>query len=84
MEALAADFAGRLASGVHRDALNEAVEALEQRFCGNDHVEGFRRDGAVAAAMFLHGSDAGEEERILEQRNASALVSEFLRLVRGQ
>lgn len=69
---------------MHKDAINEAVDALEQRFSGNDHVEGFRRDGPVAAAMFLHGPDAGEEERMLEQRNASALVTEFLRLVRGQ
>jgi hypothetical protein len=33
--------------------------------------------------MFLHGAGVSEDERILEQRNASALVTEFLRLVRG-
>lgn len=83
LEALARDFRERLAAGTHADAILEALDALERRFCGSDQVEGFRRDGPVAAAMFLHGRNANEDERILEQRNASALVTEFLRLVRG-
>jgi hypothetical protein len=82
LEALAADFKEKLAAGVHADAILEALDALEQRFCGNEQVEGYRRDGPVAAAMFLYGATADEDERILEQRNASELVTQFLRQVR--
>lgn len=83
LEALAAEFRNRLTEGTHADAILEALAALEQRFCGNEKVEGYLRDGPVAAANFLHSPDGPEDERVLEQRNASALVTEFLRMVAG-
>ena len=44
-------------------------------------VEGFTRDGPVSCAMFAYGPESDEDDRVLEQRNVSGLVTEFLRLV---
>lgn len=82
-DVLAAQFRDRLKDGKHVDAIQEALAALNRRFCGDENVEGFKRDGPVAFARFLHGPDVPEEDRILEQRNVSAIVTEFLKLVKG-
>lgn len=77
-------FRQRFAMGKHNDAINHAIAALEVRFCGNAEVEGYRRDGPIACGRFIHGPEpAAEEARVLEQRNASALVTEFIRRFRA-
>ncbi|MDM0111636.1 hypothetical protein QTI66_05715 [Variovorax sp. J22R133] len=84
LQAVAATFGARLAVGRHADAIEEALAVLERRFCDGEAVEGYLRDGPVSCARFLHGTDPSvEEERVREQRNASALMMEFLRLVRA-
>jgi len=78
---VATQFAERIASGPHVDAVEEALAVLHRRFCDGEGVEGYARDGPVSCAMFAHGPQSNEDDRVLEQRNASGLVTEFLRLV---
>lgn len=79
---VANQFAERMALGQHVDAIEEALAALRRRFCDGEGVEGHLRDGPVSCGMFAHGPYPDkEEERALEQRNVSGLVTEFLRLV---
>jgi hypothetical protein len=78
---VAAQFAERIAVGQHVDAIEEALAALHRRFCDGEGVEGHLRDGPVSCGMFAHGPDANkDDDRALEQRNVSGLVTEFLRL----
>lgn len=69
-------------TGQHMGAIDDALDALRQRFCDGEGVEGYERDGPVACATFMHGADADvSEQRVLEQREVSGMVTEFLRLV---
>lgn len=80
---VAAQFAERIAVGQHVDAIEEALAALHRRFCDGEGVEGHLRDGPVSCGMFAHGPDANkDDDRALEQRNVSGLVTEFLRLLK--
>ncbi|MEO6918651.1 MAG: hypothetical protein ABI188_06250 [Collimonas sp.] len=82
IEAVAQQFIERRATGQHLDAIDEALDVLHRRFCDTDDIEGYLKDGPVACARFMHGIDAGDDEqRILEQRNVSGMVTAFLRLV---
>ena len=78
-ERLAAEFAQKLATGMHRDALHAALNELHAKFCDDGMTEGYRKDGPGRFTAF-HGI-AEEEERIREQRDVSGLVTKFLRLV---
>jgi hypothetical protein len=81
---LAAQFRQRRTEGKHVDAIDEALAALERRFCDGGGVEGYLHDGSIAAARFIHGTEAADEDdRVLEQRNVSGLITEFLRIVRA-
>ncbi len=83
LEWVAARFAERIAAGQHVDAIEEALAALHRRFCDGKGVEGHLRDGPVSCGMFAHGPGAEkEDDRVLEQRNVSGLVTEFLRLLK--
>jgi len=82
LEWVAQQFIDRRKAGQHVDAIDGALDALRRRFCDGENVEGHERDGPVACAIFIHGPDADvSERRVLEQRNVSAMVTEFLRLV---
>ena len=82
IEEIAKQFIERRDSGMHKEAIVSALKELRVRFCSTPGVEGYRRDGPVANAVFMHGNDADlEEQRIREQRDASGLVTEFLRVV---
>ncbi|WP_297356994.1 hypothetical protein [Paraburkholderia sp.] len=66
----------------NHDALDKTLAILHRRFCDGDGVEGYLRDGPKACAVFMYGRDASlEEERVLEQRNVSGLVSFFVKKV---
>ena len=82
LSALAGEFRTRIAAGEHGAAILEALSVLETRFCDGEKVEGYRRDRPVACAIFTLHAGASTDERIREQRYVSALVTEFLRLVR--
>ncbi len=84
IEETAQQFRARLASKQHDEAIHKAVAALETRFCGTADVEGHLRDGPISYARFRHGPDPQlEDARVLAQRTASALVTEFIRQFRG-
>jgi hypothetical protein len=59
--------------------LEQAVQTLRRRFCSDVHGDGHLKDGPVAVANFA-GLDPGDARTRL-QRDASGLVTEFLRLV---
>ena len=61
------------------------LDALRRRFCDAEGVDGYLRDGPVACARFIHGIDDADldEQRILEQRNVSSMVTAFLHLVQN-
>lgn len=85
LEWVAEQFRLRRGEGKHAKAVDSALDALRLRFCGAAGVEGHLRDGPVACARFMHGSDEDlSEMRILEQRRISGMVAEFLRLVEGR
>lgn len=68
-------------SGKHGPVIAEALKILETRFVGNEHTEGYLRDGPVAAAKFELWSDDDQdtrETRILRQRTVSDLIERFL------
>lgn len=62
--------------------LRLALESLEEKFCSNEHTEGFRKDGPGRYVQFYEIND--DEERALELRQVSGLVTEFVRLVRSR
>jgi molybdopterin-guanine dinucleotide biosynthesis protein len=67
----------------NQDVLDKTLAILHRRFCDGVGIEGYLRDGPKACAVFTYGRDAGlEEERVLEQRNVSGLVSFFVEKVR--
>lgn len=81
-EAIAQQILAKMASGLHAQAIDQGLRALERRFCDGDGVEGYLRNGSVAFATFHLGKDGDEDERIREQRYAAGLVTEILGLVR--
>lgn len=82
LEWVAQQFIDKRKAGRHLDAIDGALDALRRRFCDGEGVEGHERDGPVACAAFMYGASADvSERRVLEQRNVSGMVTEFLRLV---
>ncbi len=77
---IAEQYAARLAAGEYAEPLHLALETLEEKFCSDEHTEGFRKDGPGRYVAFYDIND--EEERALELRQVSGLVTEFVRLVR--
>ncbi len=73
----------RIKSGKHRTAIETGLNALQKCFAeGNNNVEGYLLTGPVRYGQFMHGTDANlENERLQEQRFATALVTEVLRLI---
>jgi hypothetical protein len=82
LQEVAALFLAKQALGTHTEAIESTIKALKLRFCSADTVDGADRDGPVACARFLYGNHADfAQQRMLERRNVSAMVTEFLRLV---
>ena len=79
MDELVAKFVERITSGQHGAALEQALDALERRFCDDEHTEGYLKDGPAKFASFHDIADA--DERTLAQRNVSGMVSHFLNLL---
>ncbi|CUU26338.1 hypothetical protein EM595_p1092 (plasmid) [Duffyella gerundensis] len=82
-EEIAEKFLDRIKSGKHRTAIEKGLNALQKCFAeGNNNVEGYLLTGPVRYGQFMHGTDANlENERLQEQRFATALVTEVLHLI---
>jgi hypothetical protein len=78
---IAQQYAARLAAGEYAEPLHLALETLEEKFCSDEHTEGFLKDGPGRYVQFYEIGD--EDERALELRQVSGLVTEFVRLVRA-
>lgn len=81
LDATAAEFREALA-GKHSAVLAQSLAILRRRFSSDDKVEGFRKDGPVAVALFEQGEDPEmREARVLRQRETSHLVERLLALI---
>ena len=81
LDAAAAAFRDAFA-GQHGPVLGDTLAILRRRFCSDQKVEGFRKDGPVAVALFEHGEDPElREARVLRQRETSDLVERLLGLL---
>jgi len=79
-DAVAAAFRDAL-GGKHGAVVTDSLTILRRRFCSDEKVEGYRKDGPVAVALFERGE--GEEPalrdaRILRQREAADLIERLL------
>lgn len=73
-------FASRFDSK-HAATMRKALEILRNRFATIAEVEGYRRDGPVAVALFEVGdeiSPGARERRILRQRESSDVIEQLL------
>jgi hypothetical protein len=63
--------------------IDTALGILRKRFCDDELTEGYRKDGAVAVALFEIDGDGDEvrEPRALRQRQAADLMMRFLKAV---
>jgi len=81
LDAAAAAFRDAFA-GQPGPVLGDTLAILRRRFCSDQRVEGFRKDGPVAVALFEHGEDPElREARVLRQRETSDLVERLLGLL---
>ena len=75
----------RYRSGAHDQAILDALDALQNRFCDGDGVEGYLRNGPIAAARFKLGlDDEDDEERVREQLDVAGLVMAVVSHVQSQ
>ena len=79
---IAEQYAARLRAGEYAEPLQIALTTLEEKFCTDEHTPGHAKDGPGRYVMF-HGI-TDEEERSLELRQVSGLVTEFVNLVRAR
>jgi len=71
LDAAAAAFREALA-GKHGAVLGDALAILRRRFRSDEKVEGFRKDGPIAVALFEQGGEPElREARLLRQREAT-------------
>jgi hypothetical protein len=82
IEVLAERYAQRIKEGRHLDALEQGLQALERTFCDDKDIDGFEKEGPAQFCAFHEIGEPGSDDRILEQRNVSGLVTDFVTLVR--
>ena len=74
-EQVGEEIVERYQSGLHNQAILDALEKLQNRFCDGDGVDGYLRKGPIAGARFKLGLDEeDDDERVREQRNVAGLV----------
>ena len=67
--------------GGRGEVIRDCLSVLRNRFAGDDDVEGYRKDGPVAVALFElgEGDEAGlREARLLRQREVNSVMEQFL------
>jgi hypothetical protein len=82
-EQLAALFARRLLDSAYSAALKDVLRRLEKRFCDDEKVEGWRKDGPAKFATFHQIGTPGDDDFVRAQRVVSGLVTYFIELVRS-
>lgn len=84
-EQVGEEIVGRYRSGEHNQAILDALVVLQNRFCDGDGVEGYLRNGPIAAARFKLGLDPDDDDdRVREQRDVAGLVAEIVAYVQGR
>ncbi len=79
-DTLADIFAERLRGGLHGAALEAALEQLANKFCDDERTDGYLKAGPRGFGTFH--DFANDDDRVLEQRNVSAMVTAFVNRVR--
>lgn len=81
--AAAAEKFKQALQGKHAEVVKEVLAILRKHFVTDGKTEGYRKDGAVAVAQFEIEGDGEEirEQRVLRQREASEVVSNFVAAV---
>ena len=67
--------------GGHGEVIRDCLSVLRNRFAEDDEVEGYRKDGPVAVALFElgEGDEADQREaRLLRQREVNSLMERLL------
>lgn len=84
-EQVGEEIVGRYHSGLHNAAILDALSALQNCFCDGQGVDGYERDGPVAAAKFRLGLDPDDDEaRVREQLDVAGLVTEIVNYVKDR
>ncbi|WPH23956.1 hypothetical protein [Variovorax paradoxus] len=78
---IAEQYAARLTAGEYAEPLQLALATLEEKFCTDQHTAGYLKDGPGRYVQFYETTD--EEMRVLELREVSGMVTEFVQLVRA-
>ena len=77
----AAQMFRRALEGEHGAVIRACLSILGNRFARDDEVDGYRKDGAVAVALFELGEDDEAEQRearMLRQREVSSVIEQLL------
>lgn len=84
-EQVGEEIVGRYQTGKHNAAILEALKALQNCFCDGEGVEGYKRNGAIAAARFKVGLDPDDdEERVREQLDVAGLMTEVTTYIKDR
>lgn len=68
----------------HHQVVATCMEILRRKFVTDEHGEGHVKDGSTKTANFELGDAAGlAEERLVRQREVSAIIARFLRQLSG-
>ncbi|MFT3815809.1 MAG: hypothetical protein QM740_20995 [Acidovorax sp.] len=83
VDELAELYAQRLRTSAHSDALRDVLGLLEKHFCDDDRDEGWTKDGPSMFANFHQVGQPGGDAFVLEQRDVSGMVMDFVGKVRA-
>ena len=67
--------------GGHGEVIRDGLSILRNRFVQDDEVEGYRKDGPLAVALFElgEGDEADQREaRLLRQREVNSVMEQLL------
>jgi hypothetical protein len=82
---MCSDSASATALGFYWDGCGHVCDTfatLRRRFCSDQKVDGFPKDGPVAVSLFEQGDELDTREaRALRQRGASDLIERLLALI---
>lgn len=81
LDALAHSCSERLLAGQHVLALEDGLNALARRFCDDEEIAGYEKDGPSKYANFIGLALAEDEDRVREMRDVSEMVTYFIREV---